>query len=193
MVRTMIESRCPFFIVSHVDRTIAFYTYKLGFETSYKEPDEEPFFATISRDGASLFVKAGEASPHPRRAGCRIYRARRAIQQPAQGHDGWPARLRDHRPRRLLALLRASERDGVVWAKLVSSGLIIQVEKSPLLALHATDRTIGSFPVGLSVQRYPDGKSARRLVPDDLNGANGLAPGPLSDGLQALLSQSAVT
>jgi catechol 2,3-dioxygenase-like lactoylglutathione lyase family enzyme len=65
MQRTMIESMCPFFIVSHVDRTIAFYTYKLGFETSYKEPDEEPFFAIVGRDGASLFVKAGEASPYP--------------------------------------------------------------------------------------------------------------------------------
>jgi hypothetical protein len=71
--------------------------------------------------------------------------------------------------------------------------LVIQMEMPPLLALHATDRTICSFPVGLSVQRHPDGKSARRLVPDDLDGANGLAPGPLSDGLQALLSQSAVT
>ena len=31
--------------------------------TSYKEPEEEPFFAIVQRDGASLFVKAGEASP----------------------------------------------------------------------------------------------------------------------------------
>jgi len=38
MVRTMIESMCPFFIVRHVDGTIAFYADKLGFETSYKEP-----------------------------------------------------------------------------------------------------------------------------------------------------------
>jgi hypothetical protein len=73
------------------------------------------------------------------------------------------------------------------------TALVVQMEMSSLLALHATDRTIGSSPVGLSVQRHPDGKSARHLVPDDLDGANGLAPGPLSDGLQALLSQSAVT
>ena len=65
MVRAMIESMCPFFIVRHVDGTIAFYTDKLGFETSYKEPEEEPFFAIVGRDGASLFVKAGEASPLP--------------------------------------------------------------------------------------------------------------------------------
>jgi len=36
MVRSMIESMCPFFIVSHVSRTIAFYTDKLGFQPSYK-------------------------------------------------------------------------------------------------------------------------------------------------------------
>jgi hypothetical protein len=66
------------------------------------------------------------------------------------------------------------------------------MEKSPLLAPDAIDRAIGSLFIGLSVQRHPDRKSARRRVPDDLNGANGLAPGPLSDGLQALLSQSAV-
>ena len=65
MVRTMIQSMCPFFIVNHVEATIAFYTDKLGFETGYREPEEEPFFAIVGRDGASLFVKAGEASPLP--------------------------------------------------------------------------------------------------------------------------------
>jgi len=33
---------CPFFIVSHVERTIDFYTERLGFKTVYKEPDENP-------------------------------------------------------------------------------------------------------------------------------------------------------
>ena len=65
MVRTMIESMCPFFIVGHVNRTIAFYADKPGFESTYKEPKEEPFFAIVNRDGASLFIKAGEALPLP--------------------------------------------------------------------------------------------------------------------------------
>ena len=52
-------------IVRHVDRTIAFYADRLGFETSYEAPEQEPFFAIVGRDGASLFVKAGEASPLP--------------------------------------------------------------------------------------------------------------------------------
>ena len=67
------------------------------------------------------------------------------------------------------------------------------MEKPALLALDAIDGAIGRFLVGVSVQCHPDRKCARRLVPDDLNGANGLAAGPLSDGLQALLSQSAIT
>ncbi len=65
MARAIIESMCPFFIVSHVEAIIAFYTDKLGFETWYKEPEEEPFFALIGRDGASLMLKAGEAPPLP--------------------------------------------------------------------------------------------------------------------------------
>ena len=65
MARAMLESMCPFFIVSHVPRTIAFYVDNLGFETSYQEPEEEPFLAVLRRDGASLIVKAGEASPLP--------------------------------------------------------------------------------------------------------------------------------
>jgi catechol 2,3-dioxygenase-like lactoylglutathione lyase family enzyme len=65
MPRPMIGSMCPFFIVSHVPSTIAFYVDRLGFETNYKEPDEAPFFAIVARDGAWLFVKAGEASPLP--------------------------------------------------------------------------------------------------------------------------------
>ena len=48
----------PFFIVSNVDRTIAFYREKLGFETTLKQPDRNPFFAIIRRDGAQLFIKS---------------------------------------------------------------------------------------------------------------------------------------
>jgi catechol 2,3-dioxygenase-like lactoylglutathione lyase family enzyme len=65
MVRPKIESMCPFFIVGNVERTIAFYTDRLGFETRYKEPEQDPFFAIVGRDGASLFIKAGKAAPLP--------------------------------------------------------------------------------------------------------------------------------
>lgn len=60
----------PFFIVSNVDRTIAFYRDKLGFETTFQEPDRDPFFAVLRRDGAQVFVKSDEAIaplPNPKR------------------------------------------------------------------------------------------------------------------------------
>jgi catechol 2,3-dioxygenase-like lactoylglutathione lyase family enzyme len=56
---------CPFFIVSSVDQTTAFYRDKLGFETWHQEPKRDAFFAIVGRDGAMLFVKAGEAEPLP--------------------------------------------------------------------------------------------------------------------------------
>lgn len=65
MARQTLEKMCPFFIVSGVDQTIAFYRDKLGFETWHQEPEREPFFAIVGRDGAMLFVKAGEAEPLP--------------------------------------------------------------------------------------------------------------------------------
>lgn len=48
----------PFFIVSSVDQTLAFYRDKLGFEARYQQPERNPFFAIIGRDGAQLFVKS---------------------------------------------------------------------------------------------------------------------------------------
>jgi catechol 2,3-dioxygenase-like lactoylglutathione lyase family enzyme len=48
----------PFFIVSNVDRTIEFYCKKLGFEATFQEPDRNPFFAIIRRDGAQILLKS---------------------------------------------------------------------------------------------------------------------------------------
>ena len=58
MTRPTTTAISPFFIVSNVDQTIAFYRDKLGFETRFQEPDREPFFAIIGRDGAQIFVKS---------------------------------------------------------------------------------------------------------------------------------------
>jgi len=41
------EPISPFFIVSDVDRTVAFYRDKLGFETRFRQPGQNPFFAII--------------------------------------------------------------------------------------------------------------------------------------------------
>lgn len=53
-----IEHISPFFIVSDVDRTIAFYRDKLGFETRFQKPARSPFFAIIGRGGAQIFLKS---------------------------------------------------------------------------------------------------------------------------------------
>jgi catechol 2,3-dioxygenase-like lactoylglutathione lyase family enzyme len=63
MTWPLLERMCPFFIVSNVAQSIAFYRDKLGFE--YQEPDDEPFFAVVGRDGAQLLLKSGEAAPLP--------------------------------------------------------------------------------------------------------------------------------
>ena len=66
MTRPNIEAISPFFIVSNVNQTIAFYRDKLGFETRFQEPDSNPFFAILGREGAQLFVKSDkDASPRP--------------------------------------------------------------------------------------------------------------------------------
>ena len=65
MARPTTASISPFFIVSDVGRTIAFYCGKLGFEVTFQEPDQNPFFAIVRRDGAQLFVKAVDEKTPP--------------------------------------------------------------------------------------------------------------------------------
>lgn len=66
MTRSSTQAISPFFIVSNVDQTIAFYRDKLGFETRFQQPDRNPFFAMIGREGAQLFVKSHKGlSPLP--------------------------------------------------------------------------------------------------------------------------------
>jgi len=66
MTRPTTTAISPFFIVSDVDRTIAFYRDTLGFETTFQEPEGNPFFAVLLRDGAQLFIKShGGLTPLP--------------------------------------------------------------------------------------------------------------------------------
>jgi len=66
MTRPETTAISPFFIVSKVDRTLAFYRDQLGFETTFQEPAQDPFFAVIRRDGAQLMVKSdGDVTPLP--------------------------------------------------------------------------------------------------------------------------------
>jgi len=70
MTRPTTQAISPFFIVSNVDQTIAFYRDKLGFEARFQQPDREPFFAIIGRDGAQIFIKSDKDTaplPNPKR------------------------------------------------------------------------------------------------------------------------------
>jgi catechol 2,3-dioxygenase-like lactoylglutathione lyase family enzyme len=58
MTRTKIGAISPSFIVIDVDQTIAFYRNRLGFETRFREPDPDPFFGIIGRDGTQIFIKS---------------------------------------------------------------------------------------------------------------------------------------
>jgi hypothetical protein len=63
MTRPTTQAISPFFIVSNVEQTIAFYRDKLGFETRFRQPDRNPFFAIIGRNGAQIFVKSEKDVP----------------------------------------------------------------------------------------------------------------------------------
>ena len=113
MARATTDAISPFFIVSDVDRTIRFYSEKLGFEVTMQEPERNPFFAIIRRDGAQIFVKSERnvvPMPNPRRhpymrwdayvfvpapgyIGRRVYRPRHDLQHTTEGHGRRLARL----------------------------------------------------------------------------------------------------
>jgi catechol 2,3-dioxygenase-like lactoylglutathione lyase family enzyme len=66
MARPTTTAISPFFIVSDLDRIIAFYREKVGSEMTFQEPDQNPFLAILRRDGAQLFVKSdAEVAPLP--------------------------------------------------------------------------------------------------------------------------------
>ena len=58
MTRPSTPAISPFFIVTNVDQSIAFYRDKLGFELTFQQPEQSPFFAIILRDGAQIFLKS---------------------------------------------------------------------------------------------------------------------------------------
>lgn len=46
----------PFFIVGDLRRAIEFYE-RLGFETRFVAPEDDPFFAIVGRDSVQLYLK----------------------------------------------------------------------------------------------------------------------------------------
>jgi catechol 2,3-dioxygenase-like lactoylglutathione lyase family enzyme len=47
----------PFFIVSNIKDSVAFYVNKLGFEILYMGPEDDPFYAMVGRDHISIMLK----------------------------------------------------------------------------------------------------------------------------------------
>jgi catechol 2,3-dioxygenase-like lactoylglutathione lyase family enzyme len=67
MTRPAINCIAPCFLVRNATDSIAFYRDKLGFEVTFQEPKQDPFFAIVCRDGAMVFVKAVGVDPVPNR------------------------------------------------------------------------------------------------------------------------------
>ncbi|HET9790457.1 MAG TPA: VOC family protein [Candidatus Angelobacter sp.] len=95
MTRPATQAISPCFIVSNVDETIAFYRDKLGFETRFREPEQDPFFAIIGRDGAQIFIKSDkDVSPLPNSRRHRFMRLDAFVYAPDP--DALAAEFADH-------------------------------------------------------------------------------------------------
>ena len=65
-----LDAISPFFVVSDVELSIAFYGERLGFHVTFQEPKEAPFVALLRRDNVQIFVKAEAGiapAPNPSR------------------------------------------------------------------------------------------------------------------------------
>ena len=66
MTRAAIEAISPFFIVSHVPSSLAFYRDRLGFEITFQGPaPDDIFFGIVRRGGAQILLKAVGVPPVP--------------------------------------------------------------------------------------------------------------------------------
>ncbi|HKY47758.1 MAG TPA: VOC family protein [Acidimicrobiia bacterium] len=48
----------PFFIVKDLPTSIAYYRDRLGFQLDFQGPDDDPYYAGLSRDEAGVMLKA---------------------------------------------------------------------------------------------------------------------------------------
>ncbi len=65
MSRTTIPGISPFFIVRSVVAAASFYRDRLGFDITHQQPEDEPVFAIVCRDGAMLLMKSVGEEPMP--------------------------------------------------------------------------------------------------------------------------------
>jgi catechol 2,3-dioxygenase-like lactoylglutathione lyase family enzyme len=62
-----LESIRPFFIVKDLQTSIAYYRDRLGFQLDFQGPDDDPYYAGVSREGIGVMLKAitPEVGPVP--------------------------------------------------------------------------------------------------------------------------------
>ena len=65
MTAPAISGISPFFIVKDVARSLAFYRDRLGFEITFREPADRPFFGIVQRGGAMIMLKTVGVEPLP--------------------------------------------------------------------------------------------------------------------------------
>lgn len=66
MTRAEISGISPFFIVSHVPTSLAFYRDQLGFEIVFQGPEpDDIFFGIVRRGGAQILMKEVGVPPVP--------------------------------------------------------------------------------------------------------------------------------
>src|SRR2546429_5402260 len=66
MTQAEISRISPFFIVSHVPSSLAFYRDRLGFEITFQGPEpDDIFFGIVRRGGAQILMKDIGVAPMP--------------------------------------------------------------------------------------------------------------------------------
>ena len=62
-----LASISPFFIVKDLQVSIAYYVERFGFRLDFQGPDDDPYYAGVSRDGIGIMLKAivPEVLPQP--------------------------------------------------------------------------------------------------------------------------------
>lgn len=65
MTRPEISGISPFFIVHDAAAALSFYRDQLGFEVTFQEPADDPFFGIVCRGGAMIMLKGVGVDPLP--------------------------------------------------------------------------------------------------------------------------------
>lgn len=65
MTKPEISSVAPFFIVHDGPAALGFYRDQLGFDITFQEPADDPFFGIVCRGGAMIMLKDVGVAPLP--------------------------------------------------------------------------------------------------------------------------------